>query len=227
MLINMRNGLMAGKRLPYDAEVEYLENNGDAYIDTGLPMRQPIYIDIEMAFSAANDKTMIGGKIDSSDSRIIPYAIVEPAVSGGSGYRLSARYGVSTRLAETEYNINDRVHVVCSFESGNQSIELNGSLIYTGTTSRFFSVSDINYLLFARAWNGVIQTGSTNGATGRIWHAHIITDDGERDFIPVRIGSGSSAEGAMLDRANPTGGEYGNGLYRNKGSGAFGYGNDT
>ena len=35
-LLNLRNALMAGKRLPYDAEVEYLESTGTQYIDTGI-----------------------------------------------------------------------------------------------------------------------------------------------------------------------------------------------
>lgn len=34
MLINLRNALMAGKRLPYDAEVEFLESTGTQYIQT-------------------------------------------------------------------------------------------------------------------------------------------------------------------------------------------------
>ena len=33
-LINLRNALMAGKRLPYDAELEYLEATGTQYIQT-------------------------------------------------------------------------------------------------------------------------------------------------------------------------------------------------
>ena len=36
MLINLRNALMAGKRIPYDAEVEYLESTGTQCIDTGI-----------------------------------------------------------------------------------------------------------------------------------------------------------------------------------------------
>ena len=36
MLINLRNAMMAGKRLPYDAEVEYLEGTGTQYINTGV-----------------------------------------------------------------------------------------------------------------------------------------------------------------------------------------------
>ena len=36
MLINLRNALMAGKRLPYDAEVEYIRGDGRSGIDTGL-----------------------------------------------------------------------------------------------------------------------------------------------------------------------------------------------
>ena len=40
MLINMRNGLMAGKRLPYDAEVEYLEATGNT-VDDGTSVWIP------------------------------------------------------------------------------------------------------------------------------------------------------------------------------------------
>ena len=36
MLIARRNETMAGKRLPYDAEVEYLESTGTQWIDTGI-----------------------------------------------------------------------------------------------------------------------------------------------------------------------------------------------
>jgi len=36
MLINLRDALMTGKRLPYDAEVEYLESTGTQYVNTGV-----------------------------------------------------------------------------------------------------------------------------------------------------------------------------------------------
>lgn len=36
MPINLRNALMGGKRLPYDAEVEYLEGTGTQWISTGV-----------------------------------------------------------------------------------------------------------------------------------------------------------------------------------------------
>ena len=43
-----------------------------------------------------------------------------------------------------------------------------------------------------------------------------------RDLIPVRVGSGSSAVGYLYDRANPTGGPLGNGLYGNAADGQGG-----
>ena len=43
-----------------------------------------------------------------------------------------------------------------------------------------------------------------------------------RDFIPVRVGSGSSAVGYLYDRANPDGGPLGNGLYGNAADGQGG-----
>lgn len=45
-------------------------------------------------------------------------------------------------------------------------------------------------------------------------------------FIPVRVGSGANAVGYLYDKANPTGGPLGNGLYPNSGTGAFVIGPD-
>ena len=46
MLINLRNALMTGKRLPYDAEVEYLEGTGTQWIDTGIDAFSWPYLEI-------------------------------------------------------------------------------------------------------------------------------------------------------------------------------------
>ena len=46
MLINLRNALMAGKRLPYDAEVEYLEFTGTQHIDSGINYFPDFDIDV-------------------------------------------------------------------------------------------------------------------------------------------------------------------------------------
>ena len=47
MLINLRNALMARKRLPYDAEVEYLESTGTQYIDTGVVGRFDTVVELD------------------------------------------------------------------------------------------------------------------------------------------------------------------------------------
>ena len=44
MLINLRNALMTGKRLPYDAEVEYLESTGTQYINSGLTVSNALRV---------------------------------------------------------------------------------------------------------------------------------------------------------------------------------------
>ena len=41
-----------------------------------------------------------------------------------------------------------------------------------------------------------------------------------RDYVPIRVGSGSTWEGAMLDTVERK-------VYRNAGTGAFLYGNDV
>lgn len=54
MLINLRNALMTGKRLPYDAEVEYLESTGTQYINTGLNYFADFEIGIKLRESVPN-----------------------------------------------------------------------------------------------------------------------------------------------------------------------------
>ena len=61
MLINLRNALMAGKRLPYDAELEYLESTGTQYIDTGVVPTNTTGCFIRCTFCADNSTEVTDG----------------------------------------------------------------------------------------------------------------------------------------------------------------------
>ena len=58
MLINLRNALMSGKRLPYDAEVEYLESTGTQWINTGVNGAADLYysLTIQPTYSSGDRK---------------------------------------------------------------------------------------------------------------------------------------------------------------------------
>ena len=68
MLINRRNAMMAGKRLPYDAEVEYLESTGTQWIDLTLShgSNTGVHIDYTLLGDSANTGIFGSGSVSSS-----------------------------------------------------------------------------------------------------------------------------------------------------------------
>ena len=57
MLVAARTGAWSGKRLPYDAEVEYLESTGTQWIDTGIVCSIGIGVKADIALLELNDTT--------------------------------------------------------------------------------------------------------------------------------------------------------------------------
>ena len=83
MLINLRNALMTGKRLPYDAEVEYLETAGGQYINTGVK----IYNDTSVTVAwYSNYSTSTSSNFFGSNSSSERFYFRE--YNGGASYSL-------------------------------------------------------------------------------------------------------------------------------------------
>ena len=57
MLINLRNALMAGKRLPYDAEVEFLQSDGQAFVNTGFVVEEGSKITCNIGMASSYGST--------------------------------------------------------------------------------------------------------------------------------------------------------------------------
>ena len=51
-MMNLRRRSMSGKKLPYDAEIEYLESTSTQWIDTGINPRGGATFDMEVGASA-------------------------------------------------------------------------------------------------------------------------------------------------------------------------------
>ena len=188
--------------LPYDAEVEYLQTStAGPYISIGnVTTSSALTMDVDiMANSPATDEKMFGG--------------IE-ALSIGS-YSNQWRIWVANSLygvgANTSANY-PRVHIVVAggsakFVSG--STTLITRPLTAGITKPFYAFG------MGRA-DGTVTKGRA-----RIY-AIKINGNITRDMIPVRVGQ----TGYFYDRANPTGGPLGNGLYGNAGTGAFVVGPD-
>ena len=56
MMLGARAGAWSGKRLPYDAEVEYLESTGEQWIDTGYVLSASDRIVVQVYFQANDNR---------------------------------------------------------------------------------------------------------------------------------------------------------------------------
>lgn len=178
-LLNRRRYYMGGgSSLPYDAEVEYLENNapGGAYIDTGFKPNQNSAIDITVSIIA-----------DGITSRFfeVRYAVwnAEYAIInfGQRDNQLQARFGTGMGgIKIRDKLLPDNVYKL-SIRDYKFYVD---DVFVMDLPARTFQCTD-NLCLFALNNNGSISAGTDQYS--RI-HACSIYDNGTlfRDYISVR-----------------------------------------
>lgn len=230
MLIGERQTFSSDKKmpLPYDAEVEYLQSNGGQWIDTEVfPNGQTSWeLRLQRLGTAVTDQIAIGSRQYASQPNYDFSVWTNPS----SGKGLACHYAYNASVMEDsgwvfKGNIKNSENKIRVTPDG---VWVNGtkchSWNYAGNRPAFQSA----YSLFLFGLNIGNTSVDNRKFTGRIFGCKIwIEDVLVRDFIPVRVGSGSNAVGYMYDRANPTGGVNGNGLYSNSGTGTFSVGADV
>ena len=213
MLIAARQSmLMGGAKLPYDAEVEYLESTGAQWIDTGILANSDLKV--ECTFRMLERPTSF---------KWIFAARMQDIIGGGYGFGCDG-----TGYITSDYN--GRVSISERFNSGTiytvvkdaNVCSINGTTLLN--TATVFTQSYTLPILGMRTADGAVNLGVIPKC--EIFYVRIYAPTLVRDYIPVRVGSGSSAVGYLYDRTNPTGGPLGNGLYGNAGTGAFVIGPD-
>lgn len=184
-----------GKRLPYDAEVEYIRSTGIQYIDTGVIIDTNDYgAYYKFKVNSFNDGTSGVSGTNSGEAKLY-------INFWGNG--LYVRYGnyLSSKITEgfnaagvNEVNLNGGV------------ITLNGSDIATATLANRIA-EDLPVFVFA--WN---DRGTAKNFCYMDLYAFKFYKDGgvAADFIPVRKGS----VGYLYDRVSGR-------LFGNAGTGAF------
>ncbi len=208
-LINLRNALMAGKRLPYDAEVEYLESTGTQWVDTGFAPQSNAGCEIMFEPTEGNSTSdtyqFVFGSWGNTSThgrfQVVNYnRISEYGFGKGSGgVNVNYAKGLSPYLRGHTYvvKISGKVltvngQVVASLPQG----DLDGNIL----TAYLFKANDLQ---------------NRAGLKQRLFYARFYAgSDLVRDFTPVRIGSGANAVGYMYDRVSGK-------LFGNVGTGAF------
>ena len=202
MLINLINALMSGKRLPYDAEVEYLESSGTQYIDTGVKLSASDMVYVSFSLTNAEYSAIFGaGSADGASGRTNSVYLQNRA---SLVFQCTKESGVSISYSsQTEYD------VYCRISDG--LMVVNGVNCGTNDTP----LESMNYSTFVFCRN---LAGRADRKSKMRLHSFSIVRNGERilDYIPVRKGT----VGYLYDRVSGK-------LFGNEGSGAFSYGSDV
>lgn len=184
---------------PDVVEVEYLRHTGTQWIDTGYAMADSRKIDIRVNWSAhsTTSREMMGGGASGS-------YFVE--VNANGYYALGASAStISSIKAEGTDNLTFAYNV-----GALPTLSVNGALATT----------DVNIHVPAGTFKTAISASFAPHCD--LYALDIYTDNDEqtRRMLPVRVGTDATSwEGAMMDVLTRR-------IYRNAGTGAFGYGND-
>ena len=228
MLIAARESFAVAsrRRLPYDAEISYLESTGTQWIDTGLIGRDGYDFEYRVLFtSVGSSANVVGGEYTDGSSSTAARSLYLGLVRT-NGY-LSYHYDGTSSPVEVQAVQANRVYsIVGHMCSGSQYMEVDGVRGGVGTLSDSF-VAQRNIYLFA------INFSPPTPGYLKLYNC-TISRNGEtlRDMIPVRFTNElGQSEGAMYDRRgtggmNPDGSARTDGLYRNRGAGAFTIGPD-
>ena len=220
MMIAARNAmLMSGAKLPYDAEVEYLESTGTQYIDTGVTYDHTCQCALDFIPQSFGNFFYFGILWAPGTSSTVRRWTVTSA-------NYPSLYAYTTINVASSVRLSTGVRYSLSATSG--ALTIDGTTTNV-TSSTFDPTNPVNIYLFARHTDAPqLDPQTVTGPCYIKLYSFQIYKGGAhvRDFIPVRVGSGASAVGYLYDRANPTGGPLGNGLYGNSGAGAFAVGPD-
>lgn len=186
-----------GAKLPYDAEVEYLESTGTQYIDTGIALSNASLADITWVVEVTNFNDGCMGSFGQS-----------PLTSMYVNFYSSKFYMRNMRTSGGNFAGVSGFNTI-RFAGGNSY--LNGTAVETDIP---LNTNPTNSM-FLFAYN---RSNAAQGFCKARVSSFVVkvSDVLIADFIPVRIGT----EGAMYDRVSGQ-------LFRNAGTGAFTYGGDV
>ena len=205
-LINLRNALMTGKRLPYDAEVEYLESSGTQYIDTLVNADSNLSVEITMANAGTpwTNVNLMGAILATPRCR---HHLNFDSTLYSNGINYYFGNGDSCK-AISGYKPADGEIFTFKVDATNKTFTL-GSFLGTFPNDTFDI--GLSYWLFGRNGTTPPQLGSLHIYSAKLWNGTTLV----RDFISVRKGS----TGYLYDRVSGK-------LFGNAGTGDFVLGPD-
>ena len=216
---------------PYDAELKYLESISVGnestmpvtYIDTGIECASPITVTVDCEFVTLKRNSIIFGSRSSTDGRL--QFGTGGNNSGTSAVQMAIGYGT---LENMSFLPTDGFHEYV-VEFGNPTRVLYDGEIKLSITKKLFSNALTMWMFASNAFNGVYGASSEIRIRSfKVKRNGVVIFDA----IPVRFTNELGiSEGAMYDRRgdggmNQDGSARNDGIYRNRGTGAFVIGPD-
>ena len=195
------------RRLPYDAEVEYLQSSGTQYIDTRVPLYSDMRIKISLRGLTFANNTMIFGSNASTSTSAGQFSV---GMFRYDNYNLITSNYNKTTSSFSGMSYGDATHQI---EKVGNKTYLDGTLkLSVSEVSRYYAGGNCYIFWAAGNHSGVFA----NKARANVRSFLLCDSAGNAlfDGIAVRVGSGSSAVGYMYDRV---GGQ----LFGNAGTGSF------
>ena len=199
-------GKVAGKRLPYDVEVEYLESTGTQYIDTGFTPDSLCAINATIAWT---NRPSVAYQMGVSIKNGLYQSLF--ALQGGLNHVWYWDGTAGVDQITTPEKLNTRISYEWNMYKG--FVRIDSSRKNIGQTE--YTKCDGSFFVFVR--NSVTTINPITNCFARCYGLTIEKESAlVRDFIPVRKGN----IGYMYDRVS---GE----LFGNLGTGAFIIGPDV
>lgn len=204
MMIAARNAfLISGAKLPYDAEIEYLESTGTQWIDTGVHGTETTKI--EAGINPSQDSGITAKFFGDYSGATASRRLYGGILIGENNRTIVCKYGAITKpVFGTDGNYVPK-DVISLFRMGPTGVSCGETFSASWTASNVFSTAATLYLF---KYNG---HADASAFIGKMYFCQIyINSSLVRDFIPVRVGQ----VGYLYDRVS---GE----LFGNAGTGAF------
>lgn len=203
--VERRRGMNSGGGLPYDAEIEYIQTDGAAYINTGIkPSSNTTFeIDIYIPNHGSTGFWAFGSRV-SGNSGQLAY------LNDGSRNEKSWRFGSAAPVVTPK--LSEGWHYFDNTETP-RILKIDTSISITASANTFSQTNYPIYLLCLNV-NGTASASAVGARLGnvKIYESGVLVFDG----IPVR----KDGVGYIYDSVSKS-------LFGNAGSGAFALGLDV
>lgn len=192
-------------KLPYDAEVEYLESSGTQYIDTGILPDGTTKVELRGVFEYSAGTARFGSRAGDTSLQF--------DVIAGSDNKVRIDFGTGT-YANSRWTVGQHIvsAIIIDALTKKATIEYGGNIDTHTYTSSFSSQSSYPLTLFAfNSAGNILLASDMTVSSFRCWKSSVLI----MDMIPVRVGT----TGYMYDKVSGQ-------LFSNAGTGSFILGND-